>query len=641
MSEEIPPMSIEIPWRLVSTTQPLAAGEPDQTSVSMFVFEPDDHKLTSEFPRDRLIYIKFIVSVSAASILNAPPVAALGEGIPCFHLKLDLKIRKASGDVGTIRPYFHSAAPLHRTMIQTGVVGIDLFEGEADAQMIGKSGSQMYESSSSRSRTTTGAFGESFGIPFIGGISASVRSTATDISAQRRVSQVVDTTQRQASEERRQLVSHSTKVENVLTLLDGKYLGTPHLSFSLHPQPLQLLSADPSDTNLWFNQLLQRRSSGIEGIQEFTAVILVPKGEDFCVNAKLQRVCVLDNPPGPLTYGERYNNSLDHRNRILGYLNRIYPRGTPLDDLDIDITEDLIKFGGELPRPVIQVWSISRFDTVVATVVSPAPKPTIGLYNFGLGNYKHVLEVWLETLRDEYEHELSRSPLERGILIGEQRVLDTCLSFDDHDRIIVTDSSTSVIPFYRVPFDPSDIDIGGVSATTNSRRTTAREQAFESITRWNLLEGRTAIILANQRDIPEPKLPFDDERIVSLLIDRWAKLNSNDEHNITFEEFLKIVQLNQNHRRLLKSTGATDLRSIAWALKTAAESDRYKVEGLELENLLKSRKNAGKERTNARKIMETLGKPIRFSISSKDTKEIREAIGKSLQNSVAYKATET
>jgi hypothetical protein len=641
MSEEITPLPIEIPWRLVSTTQPLAAGDPDQTSISMFVFEPDDHKLTSEFPKDRLIYIKFVVTVSAASIPNAPPVATLGEGIPCFHLKLDLKIRKASGDLGTIRPYFHSAAPLHRTMVQTGVVGVNLFEGEADSQMIGKSGSQMYESSSTRSRTTTGVIGESFGIPFIGGISASVRSTATDISAQRRVSQIVDTTQRQASEERRQLVSHSTKVENVLALLDGKYLGTPHLSFSLHPQPLQLLSADPSDTNLWYNQLLERRSSGIEGIQEFTAVILVPKGKDFCVNAKLQRVCVLDNPPGPLTYAERYNNSFDHRNRLLGYLNRVYPRGTPLDDLDIDITEDLIKFGGELPRPVIQVWSISRFGTVVATVISPAPKPNIGLYNFGLGNYKHVLEVWLETLRDEYERELSRSPIERGILLGEQRIFDTCLSFDEHDRIVVTDTSTSVIPFYQVPFDPSDIDIGGVSATTNSRRTTAREQAFESINRWNLLEDRTAIILANQKNIPEPNLSFDDERIVSLLIDRWAKLNPSDEHNITFEEFSKIMHLSQKHRRLLKSTGATDLRGIAWALKTATESEKYKVEALELDELLKSRKNVVKERIDARKVIETLGKPIRFSISSQEAKEICDSIGKALQNSVTYKATET
>jgi hypothetical protein len=30
----------EIPWKLASTTQPLAAGKPDQTSIPLFVFEP-------------------------------------------------------------------------------------------------------------------------------------------------------------------------------------------------------------------------------------------------------------------------------------------------------------------------------------------------------------------------------------------------------------------------------------------------------------------------------------------------------------------------------------------------------------------------------------------------------------------------
>ena len=36
------PLPLEIPWRLASTTLPLTAGEPDQTSISLFVFTPDD-----------------------------------------------------------------------------------------------------------------------------------------------------------------------------------------------------------------------------------------------------------------------------------------------------------------------------------------------------------------------------------------------------------------------------------------------------------------------------------------------------------------------------------------------------------------------------------------------------------------------
>ena len=65
-----------------------------------------------------------------------------------------------------------------------------------------------------------------------------MRTTSTDVTANRAVTQNVDTTTRQASDERRELVSHSTKVENILSLLNAKYVGTPFLSFSLNPRPL-------------------------------------------------------------------------------------------------------------------------------------------------------------------------------------------------------------------------------------------------------------------------------------------------------------------------------------------------------------------------------------------------------------------
>jgi hypothetical protein len=431
-------------------------------------------------------------------------------------------------------------------------------------------------------------------------------------------------------------------VENVLTLLNGKFVGTPHLSFSLYPQPLQLLSVDPSDPNIWYSQLLQRISSGIEGIQEFTAVILVPKGKDFCVRAKLQRVCVLDNPPGPLTYRERYfHGNSDHRIRLIEYLNRIYPQGTPLEELDIDITP--IPWSGELPRSVLDFW-INNGRTVIAVVRSPTPNTShtdIGGSNRGWGNYKDTYEIWLETLRDEYEHDVVRTPLERGILLGEQRILDTCLSFDDDDRVIVSNSSISVRPLFPIPFDPADIDVGGVSAITNTKRSSPREQAFETITRWNLLESRMAIVLANQKDIPDnpPDLRWDDEHMVSLLIDRWAKLNPASQHNLSFEQVIKIMYLNQNHRRLLKSAGATDLRSIAWVIKAASEADRYNIDTVELEKEFKSNQNTGKVKIDIHKIREIVVKPIEFPISPKDGMEIRKAIGKALQDSVSVKAT--
>jgi hypothetical protein len=639
MSEEKPPIPIEIPWKLASTTQPLTDGEPNQTSISMFVFEPDEDKLTGEFPRERLIYLKFTVTVSPASFPDTQPGTALGEGVPCFHLLLDLKVSKEDGGTGKIRPYFHSAAPLHRTMIETGVVGVEVFEGESDQEFMGKSGSQMYESSSSQSRTTSKGAGATaivpipiINVPAI--ISGSVRSTSTDVSAQRGISQVVDTTQRQASEERRELTSHSMKVENVLSLLNAKYVGTPYLRFSLSPQPLHLLSVDTSDPNIWFSQLLQRRSSGIEGIQEFTTVLLVPKGQDFCVNAKLLRVCMLDNPPGPLTYDELYIDSPQQRIRLLNYLNQTYPPGTPLDDLDIDISGILFPppdATDPLIRPTIDRWFITFVGSIVwATVDSPSKRWPFGLR--AVSNYKHAQEVWLETLRDEYQREVARSPLERGVLLGDQLVLDTCFSFHDHGGISVGSSNSSATSISRIPFDLSNIDFGGISSTASSTGKSVRELAFEAVTRWNLLENRIAIVLGNQREVSGSDFRFDDKQIVSLVIDRWAKLPAENKNNISFQEAMKIMQFSENYRRLLKEAGVTDLKSMAQAIKSASELEKYNAKDIDYESLISSRKTTAKDKARAHKFLKTLIKPMKFPISSEVSERMQEDIGKALQH---------
>jgi len=641
MSEEKPPAPIEIPWKLASTTQPLTTGEPNQTSMSVFVFEPDEDKLTAKFPHERLIYLKFTVTVSPANFPDTQPGSVLGEGVPCFHLLLDLKVSKSDGALGTIRPYFHSAAPLHRTMVESGVVGVDVYEGESDQQFMGKSGSQMYESSSSRSRTTSMGAGASafLPIPLIPTvISGSVRTTSTDVSAQRGISQVVDTTQRQASEERRELTSHSMKVENVLTLLNAKYVGTPYLRFSLSPQPLHLLSVDTSDPNIWFSQLLQRRSSGIEGIQEFTTVLLVPKGQDFCVNAKLQRICMLDIPPGPLTFSEVYFDSPPQRIRLLNYLNQTFPPGTPLDDLDIDITNTL--FGQDpndpLIRPCIDNWFITFIGSIVwATVVSPSKTWPFGL--LAASNYKHANEVWLETLRDEYEREVARSPLERGVLLGDELILDTCFSFHDHDELIVRSSNLTITPLGRIPFDLSSIDLGGISSSASTSGMSIREQAFEQITRWNLLENRMAAVLANQRQISTSELRYDDKKMVSLFIEKWAKLDPESKHNISFDECMRKMHFNVNHLSVLKEAGVTDLKSMAQAIKSAPDLEKHDTVQMEYDTLIKRSKIKAKDKAELLKITKTLIKSVKFPLSSKDSANIREAIGNALQNETSSK----
>ncbi len=616
--EEAPLPPIEIPWKLAATTQPLAAGEPAETALSLFFFEPDDATLTSKFPDEKLVFVKFTASISPASFppeLSKVAASFLGEGIPCQHVLLDLKVRNAASEVGTIRPYFHTAAPLARRMVQSGVVGADIYEGEADGIAIGKSGSQVNESLRSHSNTVTksGSAGLDLGLISLGG---SVRSTATDVASDRAVSQVVDTTNREASEERRELISHTTRVENIISLLSAKYIGTPHLSFSVSPQPLQQLSVDPADPNLWFQQLLARRSSGIEGIQEFTAVLVIPKGTDFCINARLRRVCLLDSPPGPFVL-ERFTGSLLQFARMVNYLNDTFPIGTPLEELDIDIIGGLTS--GTFKRPVVALWGLRLGEElVVASVVSPGA--SAGVAQHGSANYKHFLEAWLDTLRDEYQREASRSPLERGVLFGENRFLDTCFGTSpEGGGLVVTRSNASVSPLFRVVLDPGRFDIGGTRTLSSAQIISTRTQALETTTRWNAIERQVTMLLTNGSKLPEVPLVANDPKVLGVLVDVWRKLPPEDPRNVDFDKAAALLRLPEAQRRLLKSAGATNLASIATVLHVAPEVERQNAEVERIRRIFRNRKIEGPP-----------PEPLKFAVSSKDSTAILATIGSGL-----------
>ncbi len=619
----LPPL--EIPWKLAATTQPLVAGEPDETALSLFFFEPAEEDLPEGVePDERLVYLKFSASVSPVAFPPGTPPGsggALGAGVPCFHLQLDLKVRKASGELGTIRPYFHAAAPLFRRTLQTGVVGVDVFEGESEGQWMGKSRSQMYESSKTHSSTTSASVSVGASVP-LGpvslGASGSVRTTTTDVAGRREGTQAIDQTTREASEERRELVSHHTRVENVLTLLSAKYVGTPHLRFSLSPAPMTLLSVDPSDPNLWFSQLLARRSSGIEGIQEFTAVVVVPRGENFCVNARLRRVCVLDAPPGPLEFDEPFNLQL-HLGRVLDYLDRAYPPGTPLEEFDVDLIGALPS-PDDFTRPVLRNFSVAGF-LMIADVTSPTPLPFPGSVKNASVNYKMHLELWLETLRDEYEREVARSPLERGVLLGEERFLDTCFAFGTANGGLAVSASTAQVgPLQRIVVDPHDFDIGGVTAAASSARKTTRERAYEAVTRWNLLESRLATLLSNRLRQPREKRFSFDAAVVEVLIEMWARLPANDPGNLGFDDAIDALRLDERQRRLLESAGARDLRGIAEAIRSTRIIERYNRNAEERRKLHREEKRAG-----------PAPQTVSWPLSGKDAAAMRKAIGDGLE----------
>lgn len=612
--EFLPP--IEIPWKLASTTQPLTNGEPAETTISFFTFQPDDDTLTTKFKDHRLIFLKVTVSISPAAF---PPGAAavaasvLGEGIPCFHVLLDLRVRKGNGDLGTTRPYFHAAAPMRRQMIQSGVIGVESFEGESENQFVGKSGSQMYETGNSHSTTSSASGSVNFGV--VGG---SVRRTSTDVESLRSVMQVSDVTTRTAAEERRELVSHTTRVENILSLLNTKYIGTPYLSFSLSPPPLQQLSVDATDPSLWYGQLLHRRSSGIEGVQEFTTVIVVPKDEDFCVNARLRRVCLLDDPPGPPNFNEPWEISKPAKvARLLNHLENTYPKGTPLDELDIDISHSLPNDPNQedFPYPFVESWWFGP-NCTFAEVVSMGKAE--GEINREMLNYKPHIALWLDTLRAEYERDLARSPLERGVLVGENRHLDQCFSFDD-GNLKFMGFSTTVSGLTPIDLKDGTFDPGGATTNEIMARTSPKARALATITRWNAFERQMTTLLNNVRTFPARPNRLNDGRIVDVLVNRWSKLRRNDPRNLDFSKAIKSLKLTEKQQATLKAAGVTDLKSLADALNAAPIVELY------------NRDFAGRptEAAADAAVAPTV-KPIEFPLSEADAQQIRKRIGDSL-----------
>jgi hypothetical protein len=158
MADEELQLPIEIPWKLASTTQALEPDGPAETTISLFFHEPDEETLATANPDEKLVYMKVTAAVSPCRfdpVDSELASAFLAGNLPVLHLQLDLEISPASGETGGIRPYFHGAQPLHRRFIETGVVGNNLLEGTSDGQFFGKSGSQLYESVDSSSRTTT------------------------------------------------------------------------------------------------------------------------------------------------------------------------------------------------------------------------------------------------------------------------------------------------------------------------------------------------------------------------------------------------------------------------------------------------------------------------------------------------------
>jgi hypothetical protein len=116
---------------------------------------------------------------------------------------------------------------------------------------------------------------------------------------------------------------------------------------------------------------------------------------------------------------------------------------------------------------------------------------------------------------------------------------------------------------------------------------------------------------------------------VAVLIELWAKLRPDDPRNLEFEAAVAALHLGDDHRRLLKAAGATDLRSIAQAVKAAPDIARYNDK---IRDLRRARK--------AERVEGPLPETVRSPISPADAAAMRRAVGEGLERERSKKPAE-
>jgi hypothetical protein len=628
------PIPLEIPWRLAATTQKLKSStEPDDVTISLFHYEPQLDTLSRDYPNDRVIYLKFTVSISPRR--RNGPFGILGQyvprnimegGLPVWHVLLDLRVMPQPFATGGIRPYFHAAAPIRREMIETGIVGNDLFEGASSGVSVGKSASQLHETVDSKIRKVSESSGL-FPSSTLGGFGTSVQGQSTFVDSERQVDQTVETTMREASQERRELLSHLTNVQNMLTLLNARHVGSPYLRFAMWPRPLRLLSMDAADPNLWYSQLLHRRSSGIEGIQEFITVVLVPKNRDFCIEARLRRFWVIDNPPEepvlPPYYEYAFTDPWD-RQAVHDYLYSVYPRGTPLEELDVDVMGqiDLTKF----PRPVLYAWgtslaSFGKTGVVSITFVSPAldskgravvapDLPEATWIEKNVVWYKEFAEVFREMQEAAYEETLARSPLERGEVFMDKTELKTCFKVSETDIEVAGPPTYHTGTTNMIGFEPG----GKASGKVKPHPSSGGKYRVHAL-RWNDLDRQLASYVAQVAEWRDEPVRLDSPRLVILLLDAWAGLAPEDPKNIPLSTAANVFGFNATQRRLLQKAGIADLRGIVRAIRSASIIERHNDDLRSIREQLDEKQRCFFSR-----------QPIPAPLSARDAEGLRKAI---------------
>ena len=635
---------IDVPWRLLSRRGPDSPEDP--TSISTFVYVPLLPELETTYPGERLIYFKFCVSVFPfyLDLPRAAPLAVLDQAFaPVWRMIFDVEIaaRRPPTPPG-LKPYFLSAAPTRRALVETGVVGDYLTEGESDEVAIGRTGSHLIEGFHSTTKTRKFGIGGALGglafgaLPIGGGLSYSRGSTS--ISGGREVTEQSDTTSRLASEERKELLSHMTNVNNVLTLLNGSLLGTHRLHFSLWPQPLRPLSIDPNDENLWYAELLKRRSSGIEGMQDFYAVAVIPRGEGFCLRENLRRVSVLepplpDPPVQPSVLFDNFDFNLNDFVKVFTYLSGKYPQGMPIEELDISLEDRLLPdpaavppFPATLTRPALQAWYDAVGAIWIPNPLPPLPAPS-GFDPIVLAQWAGQAKAVLADLPAAVKIDTTPRPVVSGwtfsntlppsmfrlqaltnppsLPVPYKWVQDVWLEAAQYDY----EEELAKSPLERgtILMDDRRVDIcaavgaegeiSDVTTTVPDTRATGvlppypvrpvrrpwdvtttqdpRAKGRSIVSAWATAEAQLGIRLAGTSTTASVPFSFNEPRILEIYLRRATRLTAADESNLPLAALGRQFRFSATQLEQLKSGGVTNLSSLASALLAASELERF------------------------------------------------------------------
>jgi hypothetical protein len=656
----------EIAWRLVGTTavslshnlssiiSPSSAGSggqetesffvsPSLSTISLLIHSPKEEDYSANYPSDRLLYLKVPISLCSdinQILLNNELKSILNDNYPIWSSIVDMHIEPMVTGQNVNLPYlyFSSATPLKREVIESGSIGNDALRVGSSGVAIGKSLTQLHESSNTASETTTWNAGGGIDLGFIsfGGGGGGSR---TDVTSNLDRVQKTDNIQRNASEERKELHSYHSEISNLLTILNSSFVGTSYLQFTLRPRPIHIINYDPADPYSWYTEFIRRRSAGLQGIQDFYTIAVIPKNvKEFCITISLRNMYVYDSPPAPPEVpNHNYKFSQDELSRILAYLFRRYPIGTPIEELDFDFGDDIQQIWGEVESKKIRNacvidWTLFENQKLDPAqygfgpyILTPLEGGSEGDFDWASILYKSAAQLKLEMYKFDYMKSLKLSPLERGIVFYIPFYLTVCFAITENGEYLTKNIKRKIGKPVRLPKPESSVPywIEVPQSATNMN-------PIATFTRWSNLESLMPTRLIN--DSQKIGFSFSDPEILNTTVSRWISLPVNDPRNNNLSEVSKTIGLSEKIVSELSVSGITNLKSIGQMI----ENVRI-IDGLRTLNGIKI-VDTSKTSRDVKKI------PIKSFLEQSDTgkidvnnilKEISKGLDEKLEDSIS------